>query len=98
MKQLPNSLTFPTSGEPCFFNEAKGTGWPLVLIGQACRAPKNYGKGFAFGADTDRGCKVLRGLIEGGWVAARKGLRECAGRGFAGFSRFGDLNPLPCEI
>jgi len=36
-----------------------------VLIGQVCRAPKNYAKGFGFEANADRGCKVLRGLLEG---------------------------------
>jgi hypothetical protein len=79
-----------------FVETTTGTSGALVLIGQACRATKKYVRGFGFGADTDRGCKVSPGILEGGWVAARKGLRECAGRGFAGFSRFGDLNPLPC--
>lgn len=69
-----------------------------MLIGQACRAPKNYTKGFGFEAKADKGGKVSPGLLEGGWVAARKGLRECAGRGFAGFVGFCDLNPLQYEI
>ena len=48
-----------------FVETTTGTSGALVLIGQAFRAPKNYTKGFVFDADADRGCKVLRGLLEG---------------------------------
>ena len=48
-----------------FVETTTGTSGPLVLIGQAFRAPKNYVKPFGFGADADRGCKVPPGLLEG---------------------------------
>lgn len=51
--------------ETCVLTEAKDMGWPLVLIGQVCRAPKNYTKGFGFQVNPDKGGKVSPGLLEG---------------------------------
>ena len=59
--------------ETCVLTEAKGVGWPLVLIGQMCRRQKNYVKGFVFGADADKGCKVSPGRLGLVWSSPGRG-------------------------